>query len=124
MDRFDRWIRDLLDSGNGWWIVALLFVLVTLLFSAAARGEPFAFSAVDPLGNKVSLYKRPCELPKVIASAAPEWRDKLQDGLLMYRGRHIKGCWALAGDGQVYFMDEEMDLSVIPVTEFRPDEGV
>jgi len=99
----------------------LAFLLIILLFAVSAYAASMV--AKDAGGNMVWLYEGPCEVQVILDKINPELRPQFQRGDFLYRGKHLQACWAIGPDGLVYVIDDDGDITKIPLHVFRSDLG-
>ncbi len=102
-------------------------VVIAALLWALGVSVAFADMVVrDSAGNSMTLYDKPCADGKVLAFITMNGGsgDKFRSGLLHYQGKDFTACWTAVGDGFVYVIDSDGDLSKIPANAFVRVTGV
>lgn len=69
----------------------------------------------DASGNSVRLNTKRC-------SYTSGWLD-LRSGSMIYQGKSYEACWTMVGDTVLIF-DSAGDISAMPASQFRRDDGV
>lgn len=119
MSKLNALLQRFVDDGRcRFWVVVCVGLALFLVF-AAAHGA--TYSARDTSGNVVTLYDKPCEAAELVARARPEFQPLIKHAAFQYKGRLLKACWLAMPDGNVHLIDEDMDVSVIPIGSFQKD---
>lgn len=108
---------------NSQLLTAIVFGVFAFFFAMHAFADMIVR---DSQGNSMILYDKPCADGKVLAFIAMKGGtgDKFRSGLLHYQGKDFTACWTAVGDGYVYVIDSDGDLSKIPANAFVRVTGV
>jgi hypothetical protein len=98
-----------------------------LIAAALAAGSAVAAYSNDTMvarrgGDAVRLWDAPCTYEDVTKRIKPEHRDKFRRAQATISKQEFLACWVVDGDA-VFLMYEDGDQSLIPVSEFKPDQG-
>ena len=98
---------------QGVFLLLLTFLVAVLLYTAAAYGQvPKAMIAIDQNSNSVTLYtNEECALFPLKG-----WKR----AAVFYNGRRLGACWVVTADMVTMIVDEDGDVSRVPVSAFRP----
>lgn len=70
------------------------------------------YFARDRDGNIVRVNDKPCEIGG--------WLKQFRSAEILYKGKSFKACWTLVGK-TVLLIDEEGDVSGVPIGEFQKE---
>lgn len=94
-------------------LLLLTLVVAACLYAAAVYGAmPKALIAIDQNGNSVTLFTdEQCAL-----FTLKGWKR----ASLLYNNKKLAACWVVTTDMVTMVVDEEGDVSRVPVSAFRP----
>lgn len=70
----------------------------------------------------IRLWEAPCNHAGTLAQIKPEYRELFKKARAMVAGQDLYACW-ISENGQVFIIFEDGDQTVVPVDEFKPDQG-
>ena len=94
--------------------------LVTAILVASCSLAPAAsIVTFDSVGTSVTLHDTQCTSKKVLRHIPPEHHKVFYAGVTVFEKKRYENCWTLNG-GDVFIVDEEGDMGIIPRAAFRP----
>lgn len=74
---------------------------------------------------QITLSDTPCSSGIVLALLKPEAHKFYQDGIVVVGGTTTKLCWRVSPDQQqVWIVDEDGEMTAIPITAFSPKKVI
>lgn len=86
---------------------SLLFSILMLASAASLAAE--IYMAEDSVGNRVMISDSKCELFNLKGWKGAEF---------LYNGKKLKACWQAIPSGLVMVIDQDGDITGIPVQQF------
>jgi hypothetical protein len=101
----------------------------TLIVAAILAASP-AFARVyenDTMVAKrgadvIRLWETPCVHAGTLGLIKPEFRERFKKARAMIGGVDFYACWTME-ENAVFVLFEDGDQSVVPVSEFKPEQG-
>ena len=107
----------------------LTSLLAVFLFGCAHTSTDVMVGEYN--STKIRLFKTECSVPKiqkdiaVLTEIAPVLKGQWYSGNVLHQGTLYRACWVSVPDEKIIFIiDESGDAGAVPITNFRPDEGV
>lgn len=97
----------------------VVLLLVAATWHTSANADRVALSYTFPNGNKITLFKEPCQLG--------EWFKGWKRALYWWNGALVEACWRaqITPTGtSIYTVDAQGEIGDLPPQVFRKDEGV
>ena len=98
------------------WLSWIAFVIFVVILSSSS----YANDVLVSRDKKVHLFDTPCETPSILLRVTDEHQRELRAATLVFEGHLFKACWVVGNHGMVFLLDEEGDVSRIPVDQFLP----
>jgi hypothetical protein len=105
------------------WTVWLALVVAVGMFIPHAHAEDIRTMVTRNGNDVIRLQNRPCVHAGTLSRIKPDWRDKFRHGRALVEGKDFFLCWIVHGDA-VFVLYEDGDQGLIPLTDFKPDEGI
>jgi hypothetical protein len=100
----------------------LIAALAALLITAPVYASEFAAAGDKNAGFYIVLTKEPCPAD-LLTKVKPEYHSRFHLAHEQFQGRELRACWAL-NPPVVAIIDEDGDSGTMPMSEFRPVQGI
>lgn len=100
------------------WVDKLIVAAILILLAVVLQGKSKAANEMifeDRNGNSMLLLETPCKQGPFLT----RWLQ----GVMIWEGKRLKACWRIQ-TGQVAVLDEEGDVTSIPMTAFKRKEAI
>jgi hypothetical protein len=99
-------------------------VAAALVFATQAlAADDTSLTARIDSKNYITIHTRPCTEEVVLSLVKKESRSMLLEAEMVYEGKRYIACWIAGPDGNVYILDEDGDLTAVPLPMFSINRG-